>query len=204
MKKLIFSLFLLTSLFFSACKDKCKDVLCLNGGACDEGICKCPTGFSGPNCEVAPVPIDLCANVICQNGGTCINGVCDCPPGYSGTNCQTPDNSKFVGSWKYNETCDGLVISDYSVQITAVSGTVNKIKIIGFAGFNCDGPNVEVEATVSANNITVSPNQNACDQQVVIVSGSGTINTSANSITITYTYQVAGTSGTCTGTYTKQ
>src|SRR5205809_189486 len=40
------------SFFFQSCKkDKCKDQYCLNGGACLDGTCQCPTGYSGAHCE---------------------------------------------------------------------------------------------------------------------------------------------------------
>lgn len=38
---------------YTACKkDPCKDVICLNLGACDNGKCVCPTGFEGDRCEI--------------------------------------------------------------------------------------------------------------------------------------------------------
>jgi hypothetical protein len=40
------------SVFYTACnKDKCKDVVCQNGGTCSEGNCTCVTGYEGTNCE---------------------------------------------------------------------------------------------------------------------------------------------------------
>ena len=48
---------LLTILVFSAViytschKDKCKDVVCLNKGVCDNGKCFCLTGYEGPRCD---------------------------------------------------------------------------------------------------------------------------------------------------------
>lgn len=48
--KILFFLFAL-AIFSTSCKDECKDVNCLNGGICDEGICDCPVGFVGENCE---------------------------------------------------------------------------------------------------------------------------------------------------------
>lgn len=52
---LLTSVFLLaiTSTFvFTACEqDKCNGVTCNNGGSCNEGICKCPTGFEDPTCS---------------------------------------------------------------------------------------------------------------------------------------------------------
>lgn len=79
---IIFALILLT---LNACKDPCKDVACLNGGACVDGTCVCANGYTGTNCEVSPNP---CENINCLNGGQCINGTCVCPAGYSGVLCE--------------------------------------------------------------------------------------------------------------------
>ena len=62
----------------------CQDVICQNGGTCVNGVCNCPAGFGGDNCEVF-----LCQDIICQNGGTCVNGTCNCPAGFGGDNCET-------------------------------------------------------------------------------------------------------------------
>ncbi len=54
MKKIIFfsALLLAFSMATSSCKkDPCKDSYCLNGGACIDGDCKCPEGFSGEHCQ---------------------------------------------------------------------------------------------------------------------------------------------------------
>ncbi len=36
--------------------DPCEGVTCQNGGACLEGKCQCPTGFTGANCETQATP----------------------------------------------------------------------------------------------------------------------------------------------------
>ena len=33
----------------------CKDVICLNGGSCNDGSCTCPIGFEGEKCETRSV-----------------------------------------------------------------------------------------------------------------------------------------------------
>lgn len=40
-------------LYSSCSKDECKDVVCQNGGTCNEtdGSCTCATGYEGTNCE---------------------------------------------------------------------------------------------------------------------------------------------------------
>ena len=40
-----------TALFFSSCKDECKDVTCNNGGVCVEGACDCASGYEGTDCS---------------------------------------------------------------------------------------------------------------------------------------------------------
>jgi len=42
------------SMVFTSCNtDECKDVVCQNGGLCQDsdGSCECPVGFEGTNCE---------------------------------------------------------------------------------------------------------------------------------------------------------
>jgi hypothetical protein len=53
MKKIIFGLLAVTAVAFTSCKDECKDVTCSNGGTCTEGICDCPSGYEGTNCETS-------------------------------------------------------------------------------------------------------------------------------------------------------
>ncbi|GAB5538994.1 MAG: hypothetical protein Salg2KO_10970 [Salibacteraceae bacterium] len=88
MKKLILLFSIALSISLVSCDD-CRDVTCLNGGTCVEGICECPIGFSGATCELE----DKCLSedVDCQNGGTCDDGDCDCPNGFSGDECQIED-----------------------------------------------------------------------------------------------------------------
>lgn len=50
---IIAALVLLASAYTSCTKDKtdkCKTVVCLNGGTCKDGSCSCPTGYNGSTC----------------------------------------------------------------------------------------------------------------------------------------------------------
>ncbi|MCC6383533.1 MAG: calcium-binding EGF-like domain-containing protein [Bacteroidia bacterium] len=147
---------------------------------------------------------DKCKDVVCQNGGTCDDedGSCICATGYEGANCETAMADKFAGNWKYNETCGGNTVTDFTTTFTKTGP--NKIQITGFAGFACGGSNILVNCTVNGRDITVDSGQSFCAAQIQISSGSGSLNASGNSISMTYTYTLAGSSSqTCTGTYTK-
>lgn len=110
--KLIIAIFTLVVLFAS-CKKECKTV-CLNGGAVIEDCgCKCPEGYSGPNCENR----NPCYNINCLNGGTCANGLCNCPPGYTGSNCGTALPLKSI-------TITNIIVNEYPTlkNATAAGG----------------------------------------------------------------------------------
>lgn len=41
-----------SSVLYTSCTDdSCLKVICRNGGTCAEGLCKCPSGFEGTQCE---------------------------------------------------------------------------------------------------------------------------------------------------------
>jgi hypothetical protein len=37
--------------YLSCNRDKCKTIVCANGGVCNGGACICPAGYEGSNCE---------------------------------------------------------------------------------------------------------------------------------------------------------
>ena len=145
---------------------------------------------------------DPCDGVECLNGGVCNDGNCNCATGFEGTNCGTAMADKFVGTWKYNETCGGFTIVDFTVTIS--KNGANKIQMSGFGGYECNGSNILVNATVSGREITIDPNQSFCSGTLTINSGTGSINESLNAINVTYTSTIPGSpSITCSGIYTK-
>ena len=47
---------ILSAVFYSSCvQDTCSNVTCFHGGACGNGVCRCPTGYEGPTCQTLSV-----------------------------------------------------------------------------------------------------------------------------------------------------
>lgn len=192
-----YSTFLITSLltFFSfslmtyiGCKkDPCEQVNCLNGGACNDGTCVCPTGYEGTFCENNTDP---CQDIVCLNGGTCISGTCSCPNGYEGDSCQTLSRAKFIGEYTGNETC---TIGSDSYNVTFTGNSNDKELVIG----NLYNQGFALRCTVTGST-TFSFSEN---QQGVAVTGNGSIN--GNNLTIEYTLTDGVTTNTCTYVGTK-
>ncbi|XP_038057936.1 sushi, von Willebrand factor type A, EGF and pentraxin domain-containing protein 1-like isoform X3 [Patiria miniata] len=73
--------------------NECESQPCRQGAVCidlPKGYqCLCPTGYTGPDCEVN---IDDCDHDLCLNNGTCQDMVagyqCECAAGYEGEHCQ--------------------------------------------------------------------------------------------------------------------
>jgi len=41
-----------TAVTYTSCtEDKCKAIVCAYGGTCNDGVCTCPSGYEGPQCE---------------------------------------------------------------------------------------------------------------------------------------------------------
>lgn len=68
---------------FSNCPKRCR-----NGGTCFNNRCKCPHGFTGPQCEYH----ESCSDRPCLNNATCserrVGYKCYCTDGYTGYNCE--------------------------------------------------------------------------------------------------------------------
>lgn len=60
--KFLVCFFLLATLSFifpSCQKDACSGITCLNGGFCANGLCNCPTGYTGSNCSIEQTPVSM-------------------------------------------------------------------------------------------------------------------------------------------------
>ncbi len=121
---------------------------------------------------------DECADVVCQNGGTCVSGNCDCTAGYEGTLCETQERAKFIGTYTATDNPGSLV---YSVSIG--NGT-NITAVVISSDFSDDYFVNSINATVSGKTITIARQEP--DNDDYFVEGTGTFNTSTNTITWTY------------------
>ena len=143
---------------------------------------------------------DACKDVDCGLYGECVDGDCVCDTGYEGVNCATEERAQFVGSYLASEA--GCGVTDFASSIGNSSTAVNKIAITGFGGWECNGSPIVVIATVNGMDVTVDANQSFCAGDIVITSGSGSINASGTVVTITYNATAGGSTTTCTTVYT--
>lgn len=189
MKKQIlnfFSIGLLATglMMFNGCSDPCKDVTCENGGTCDEGTCTCATDYYGDDCSV------YCVN------GTGTSSGCTCDTGYEGTDCTTKWQDKFTGTFNVSDQCAS---GTYTYQSTVTAGgTDTEISFSNFGGFQ-----VSITGTLTSSTAFDILSQTDASSRNFV--GSGSINTSGNTITMSYTVTFSdNTTDDCTGTFTRQ
>ena len=142
----------------------CEDVEC-GPGVCDKGICECPDGFSGDNCE-----IEFCFGVDCFNGDCdpqtqscnchtnyygegcdilCVNGEftdgeCNCLEGYEGISCETQSRCRFMGwwgcsQWTSTSQIGGMPIPQDQLGNIKIEGGNNINEVILFPTENANG-----------------------------------------------------------------
>jgi len=123
---------------------------------------------------------DACKDVVCLNSGTCIDGTCDCATGYEGSDCGTLSTDKFTDTWTVNEDCSSSAPASYIVSISN-GAAVNQVTITNV----WDAFSNSVVATVEGSTITIATQEP--DSDGFTVSGSGTISSDGNTITMNYT-----------------
>ncbi|MEZ4722303.1 MAG: calcium-binding EGF-like domain-containing protein [Flavobacteriales bacterium] len=192
MKKLLFLIAAIVSLSLTAC-DECKDISCMNGGTCEEGVCDCPNGYSGELCEDE----DLCItnNVTCVNG-QCNNGVCECDQWYEGENCDDRVIEKYDGLYIGTYSCSQGT-STYSIGSATMSDIEeeNEMKIK-----ENSGRVYSVEFTTNKKFDIPSQSTSTSFGELSTVSGSGEVSGNDLEFQVTYTYAVQGSSTTCSFT----
>lgn len=167
-------LFLLLGLIIGCTpNDLCDNVEC-GPGNCVEGVCDCPCGFSGINCEIE----DLCFDDVCCNGvcdpltetcncdpnyygksctvlclnGEFANGLCNCNVGYEGVACEIESRDGFLGWW----SCEEWTWTSQTVDSTFQG------PLLGLIKFDCGNsiPEVEVFPTENSNGLMLLSSNN--------------------------------------------
>ncbi|KAM3727370.1 Uncharacterized protein ACO02O_04038 [Dirofilaria immitis] len=103
------------------CNCKSSKQICING------ICKCPDGFMGKDCD-QPLSWSCLKNGGCKNGGTCLEttGDCLCAPAFTGLQCEHAFECTVDGNPCINGKC-----------IWSINGTICNCEN-GFEGKNCE------------------------------------------------------------------
>lgn len=177
------------TLTLTSCKDECKDVVCENGGTCNEenGLCECPANFFGDNCETE-----------CINGTYGTDGTCGCDAGYEGDACGDEMRTKFLANWTYTTGC--AAGSSFNSEIKTSSEDVKRMIITNLTGYNDN----TAYALVDGSTFTV-PAQSVVDEEgdTWQIEGTSTASLANNSFDITIKYTYGGTASTCVLAYSK-
>ena len=131
-----------TALFFSSCKDECKDVTCNNGGVCVEGACDCAVGYEGTDCST-----ETRAKFV---GTYTVTGTATCPVTGSG-----PISSTSLVITNSSTANTKIAINVLGVNLTAtVSGSSFTIDQSTQDNFTYTG-----NGSISGNNLTININE---------------------------------------------
>lgn len=135
---------------------------------------------------------DECKDVDCGANGTCVTGTCECSAGYEGTNCGSKINAKFAGTYNLSETCSPSgAAGPYAVTVTASSASADGIT---FTGLWEEAGSVAAGVVSSTATSTFTVTKQAYSNGSYMIEGSGTLNTTTNTISISYKiYDSAGT-----------
>lgn len=172
-------LFLLIGLLIGCESDPCKDVAC-GPGDCFEGICNCPDGFSGVNCEIE-------SDILCVNGELA-NGACNCFEGYEGSTCETEIRDRYIDWWDADvwttaSQIGGTPVSGFLPTVIKLEkgSTILEVEFTTIGGAMLVSTDNRIKGQVTENTITFEP-QNLLPQGTVY--GSANLDSSGRILSI--------------------
>ena len=104
---------------------------------------------------------------------------------------------KFIDTYTVTETCTPSSNLSYEMKIYSVNNIGDSVVLENLGGFN----NGSFTGIVDINSLTIPNQTHTISGNSVTVSGSGTM--SDSTLTISYTYNVGGSTGSCTAICTK-
>lgn len=129
-----------TAMLFTSCKkdDPCDDVVCMNGGTCNDGSCACATGYEGSTCAT---------EVRAKFVGT-YNGTFTCPGNTATINMTISNSAAGITS---------VVISDgFDNWIGTVSGSSVNIATQTISGGTTISGNGQLAGNILTLNLNLS------------------------------------------------
>ncbi len=105
-----------TAMLFPSCKkdDPCDDVVCMNGGTCNDGSCSCATGYEGGTCAT-----EVRAKFI----GT-YNGTFTCPGNTSTINMTINNSAAGITSVVISDGFDNWIGTVSGSSVTIATQTI--------------------------------------------------------------------------------
>ena len=160
-----------------------------------------------------------CSGVVCKSGGVCVNDICACPSGYEGAHCEAAWSSKFTGSWHATDSyirdtthhhydvsvsalnADSLLVQNFSSAIDIHGRPVDTVTGL-FYSFSAELKVIASRASrwqFSFNTAQVLDSVN----NVYLQNWYGTMDSTNNTISGTYTVRIRDSSVTAKFSWTR-
>lgn len=135
-----------------------------------------------------------CRDVQCFNG-ECTDGTCNCLFGYEGVACDHMLNEKFAGDFQVQEECNGNA-DTYSCSVVADTASPDRIIFT-----NLFQTYAEAYGRIASNGTDFTLEGNLL---AATLSGSGTLSSDGNQITLVYTLVLGPNTWNCSATFERQ